>query len=205
MHKLFIFFLLLAGGVQSETIYTFWNSDPAAEISQMGWGSTFRIAQVFTAPSTDTVLKSFAFQAYGKDTAQFTVTLWGWNSATDSLLSRVNASNYEWWGVLNHGNNSVTQQNFTFSGFEYQLNAGERYALVFQGYGSGMLNWRQWSDPSMRAIGNQYVTTDPALYPFADYGNTQSLTQLTFIPEPSSLSLLVLGGAVVALCRRKRA
>ena len=203
MRKLLLFVMLGMTSVKAETIYTFWNSDPAdyAQLYAMGWGRNYRIAQVFTAPSTDTILNSFAFQAWGNDTAQFTATLWKWNVIADQPQNQVNASNWEWWGVLNHGQLGHFQK-FTFSGFEYQLNAGESYALVFQGYGA--LNWISWLNPSMSAIGHVAATVDPDLYPFSHYGDMQSLTQLTFIPEPSSFSLLVLGGVVVALGRRKR-
>jgi formylglycine-generating enzyme required for sulfatase activity len=40
---------------------------------------------------------------------------------------------------------------------------------------------------------------------FDDLASTYIGFRVAMVPEPSSLSLLVLGGAVVALCRRKRA
>lgn len=197
--------------LNAETIISFWKSPVTPTYSpSVGWDSAAgfsgasRYAQVFTAPSSDIILKSFSFHAFGRSYANFRVNLYDWDSSTSQPTTLLNADPFEWYSVINHGDTTFAQfQTFNYSGFEYRLSPNQQYALVFMNYDSGMMNFAFNGDPS-NSQGQAFVTADYRYSPYGDFGNNDALVQLTFVPEPSSLSLLVLGGLVVALRRRKR-
>jgi len=116
-----------------------------------------------------------------------------------------NAGGLSPYGTMGQGGN-VWEWTDTFSGRGGTENGDVEFMELRGGYWRSFLGeiFNSAGDGGMSGFGG--IESDGIASAYAGMDEAPSIGfRLAMIPEPSSLSLLVLGGAVVALCRRKRA
>ena len=211
---LFILNLTRSSDIRAEVLLTSWQSSETPTYSpSSGYSSikeftsfTNRYAYTFNLPNNNYELTGIKIHVLGLSGGRLNIDLCEWNSLVRGTFPPINTPQ-EWLVTLNHGNTTTPEfQTFQFNNFNYRLSPSNTYALVFQSFDPLKISGLAINQIFGQSFGELAYTTDPARSNYNGVsGGGSPLIQLSFIPEPSSLSLLALGGVVVALGRRKRA
>jgi hypothetical protein len=200
--------------IQATVLLTSWqSSDTPSYSSSSGYSSikqftssTNRYAYTFNLPNNNYEFTGIKIHVLGLSGGRLNIDLFEWNSLVRGTLGRFNESQ-EWVATLNHGDTISPQfQTFEFNNFNYRLSPSNTYALVFQSFDPSKISGLAINQIFGQSFGGLAFTTNPASSNYNGVsGGGSPLIQLSFIPEPSSLSLLVFGGLALVLNKRRRA
>ena len=147
--------------------------------------------------------------AYGNMNGTWNSYPTGSNSAPTAVASGTAANTAVYGQSLDTGPADITNAGglSAYGTMGQGGNVGEWIGAPYDSY-NNIMTWDYWYE----IRGGHYVSPSEGLY--AMYGRNELVPsgesillgfRVASVPEPSSLSLLALGGVVVAFCRRKRA
>jgi hypothetical protein len=204
--------LICFSNIQAEVLLTSWQSSqtpvysPSSGYSNIAGFTSFsnRFAYTFNLPSNNYEFTGIKIHVLGLSGGRLNIELCEWNSLVLGTFPPINTPQ-EWLVTLNHGNTTTPEfQTFQFNNFNYRLSPSNTYALVFQSFDPSKISLAV-NEVFGQSFGQLYYTTDPARSNYSGVsGSLSPLIQLSFIPEPSSLSLLIAGGAVLMAGRRRK-
>jgi len=204
--KVFTFLVVVSTGslIQAATLVTNLNEDFAEQITLT---SSWEFTQTFTTGSSGATLQELTLNG-----GQGFLT-----TNIEYLSVKLYEGNGNYLGTFTNPANVVgtyADQNIIFSG-NFSLNSNSTYSIslaidpLADLFGDGYLNYTSSFNQSGLVgwgIGNNFATwlVNPSTATAPQYTNGALSMALSGVPEPSCLSLLVLGLSGMAVLRRRR-